>query len=83
MDKYSKMIQNKDTKGYNEVFKDALIEEVGYTEEKIYGKDSLFAGHVYKIEGGLTFILNKNGKRTKVILGYTELGEWIENVEEL
>lgn len=42
-------------------------------------------GEVYSslVEGGLTFILEKNGVRSKVILGYTELGEWIEDVEIL
>jgi hypothetical protein len=35
------------------------------------------------VEGGLTFILHKNGMFRKVILGYTELGEWIEHCEDL
>ena len=34
-------------------------------------------------EGGLTFHLSKpDGMTRKVILGYTELGEWIESVED-
>lgn len=30
------------------------------------------------VEGGLTLILEKDEQRRKVILGYTELGEWLE-----
>lgn len=43
---------------------------------------SLFPGY-HCVEGGLTFVLEKNGQVKKVILGYTELGEWIEHIEIL
>lgn len=32
------------------------------------------------VEGGLTLLLEKDGQQRKVILGYTELGEWLEHV---
>lgn len=31
-------------------------------------------------EGGLTFFLERDGEERRVILGYTELGEWLEDV---
>jgi hypothetical protein len=51
---------------------------VGKTESKKYED-----GEKGMIEGGLTFMLEKDGKRRKVILGYTELGEWLEHKEDL
>ena len=39
--------------------------------------------HDTEVEGGLTLILHKSGMLRKVILGYTELGEWVEYVGEI
>jgi hypothetical protein len=69
-------------------FKDAFegwtIESVGMTQEyqviKDRNDDYAYSGYV---EGGLTFILVKDNTRKQVILGYTELGEWIEDEEIL
>ena len=34
-----------------------------------------------KLEGGLAIDYSKNGSKTKrVVLGYTELGEWVEYI---
>jgi hypothetical protein len=39
--------------------------------------------HHSQVEGGLTLILYKDGMLRKVILGYTELGQWLEYLGEL
>lgn len=78
---YEKML---DTAGQE--FKDAFVGwsvvSVGMTGHYTWeaGDGKTHDGHV---EGGLTFILHKNGMLRKIILGYTELGEWIEHQEEL
>jgi hypothetical protein len=67
-------------------FKDAFagwsIVSVGMTKDYTW---ETAEGHKHdsSVEGGLTFILQKNGRVRKVILGYTELGEWLEHIEEL
>lgn len=74
--KYSEMIPAE--KEFIEVFQGWTIDVVGMTEEyeaKSWG--------VSRVEGGLTFILKKGTIKKKVILGYTELGEWIEHEEKL
>jgi len=78
---YEKML---DTAGQD--FKDAFV---GWTVVSV-GMTGVYAwdagnGQTYdgRVEGGLTFILHKNGMLRKVILGYTELGEWIEHQEEI
>lgn len=38
---------------------------------------------VGSVEGGLTFVLERDSVRKRIILGYTELGEWIEDEREL
>lgn len=58
------------------------IVEVGITLGGVY-KSGTFKGDHFNTEGGLTLLLAKKNKRRKVILGYTELGEWLENVEEI
>ena len=42
------------------------------------GKEDIYEGYV---EGGLTLILTNGIIKKKVILGYTELGEWLEHEE--
>lgn len=59
------------------------IEDVGFTKQLTY-EDGRFAGNKSSVEGGLTLILKSPiGRRKKVIIGYTELGEWLEHEEEL
>lgn len=57
-------------------FKDAFIGwtvvSMGMTEK--YFNDN-YEG---RVEGRLTFILKKDNQVKKVILGYTEIGEWVE-----
>lgn len=53
------------------------IQEVGMTNTVT----RVYDGVEYpnrRLEGGLTFILTNGTSKKKVILGYTELGEWIE-----
>lgn len=68
---------------FKKAFEGYKILEVGMTTHYIpapyYPGDKPWKSIV---EGGLTFILEKDGKKRKVILGYTELGEWIETIEE-
>lgn len=68
-----------------EEFKDALVGwtvvSVGMTNR--YHCTTNHGAYDGDVEGGLTLILHKNGMLRKVILGYTELGEWIEHVEEI
>jgi hypothetical protein len=47
---------------------------VGWTTERV----CLTRG----VEGGLTFYLAKDNHKRRVILGYTELGEWLEACED-
>ena len=67
-------------------FRDALvgwsIVAVGMTKKCTWETNE---GKKYDstVEGGLTLVLHKNGMLRKVILGYTELGEWLEHIEEL
>ena len=51
---------------------------VGHTET--YTSDWTKKG---KVEGGLTLILERGVETRKVILGYNELGEWLESVEDI
>lgn len=69
--------------------KDALlgwtIVSVGVTKEYVSKSTTQFIGkppqsHEGYVEGGLTLILQKDGAQRKVILGYNELGEWLEYV---
>jgi len=66
--------------------KDALLDKkillVGTTHRvtRDVGNDE-YEGY---LEGGLTLVLeDKNGIKSKVILGYTDLGIWLENEEIL
>jgi hypothetical protein len=53
---------------------------VGKTETYKDESDREFPYNGY-VEGGLTLMLYKDGVERKVILGYTELGEWLEHME--
>lgn len=68
---YHKMITANDN--VKDAFEGWTILEMGMTEKK---DDS--CGKNRSIEGGLTFILQKGELKKRVILGYTELGEWVE-----
>lgn len=73
-------IYDDETRIYDQTFVGWTIKETCLIRDKVYddgsvGKDSM--------EGGLTFILERNGKTKMVTLGYTELGEWIEYEVEL
>lgn len=85
------MISNKvtyspmeDTAGteFSDAFVGWTVVSVGMTKEysRLDHQGTEYSGSV---EGGLTFILHKNGMLRKVILGYTELGEWLEHVEDI
>lgn len=57
------------------------IEKIGLTEtvKRHYFDDEIGEEvHNSRVEGGLTLILSNGSVRKKVILGYTELGEWLE-----
>ena len=47
--------------------------------EKMVGATIVDAGFVKTCgEGGLTFDFDKDGEKMRLVLGYNELGEWIE-----
>lgn len=78
---YGKMT-DRDTENFK-FMEGAIIEAVKMTDTCVTQyewQDEASEGYV---EGGLTFIVNKGGIKTKVILGYTELGVWLEHREEL
>lgn len=58
------------------------ILSVGKTEKATY-ETARFGRMEGIVEGGLTLTLTKDGNLRRVILGYTELGEWLESVQEL
>lgn len=68
---------DEDIKDITEALLGYTVVGVGKTETY---KTKDWEGHV---EGGLTLMLEKDGKKRKVILGYTELGEWLEYAENL
>ena len=67
---------------FNDAFVGWTVISVGMTKEykRLDIRGTEYSGDV---EGGLTFILHKNGMIRKVILGYTELGEWLEHVGDI
>ena len=67
---YKNIVRNKDSHPF-EFMEGWTIIQVCKTLEKTDG---------YMMEGGLTFFIEKDGKKKRVILGYTELGEWVEDV---
>lgn len=73
--KYGKMFPYPE---FEKCFKGYTIKSVGITNDGTYNN-----GDPRTLEGGLTFILTDGKHEKKVILGYTELGEWIEHVEEI
>jgi len=77
---YDQMLNTAD-----EAIKDALtgwtVVSVGMTNK--YHAETIHGEYDATVEGGLTLILHKNGMLRKVILGYTELGEWLEHMEEI
>lgn len=81
--KYSDMHDGDDsTDEIRKAIKGWTIVNVGMTTGAEYIKDGKPNGSAW-VEGGLTLILERNGKKRKVILGYTELGEWLEHVENI
>lgn len=74
--KYGDMHKDGDSKDFQSM-EGWTIKEVGMTDyyEASWGKGN--------VEGGLTFIIEKDGVKKKVILGYTELGAWVESEETL
>lgn len=75
------MIDNENP-SFNEFFVGWSVVSVGKTEF-YYWESKEGKKYDSTVEGGLTFILAKNGMLRKVILGYTELGEWIEHCEDI
>ena len=68
---------------YKKAFEGKVIIKMEFTTDVVR---SSYDGKEYDstVEGGLTFILeDKDGNRSIVVLGYTELGEWIEFQQEL
>lgn len=65
---------------YKEAFEGWKINEVGMAGEHEYFANGEWSDSY--VEGGLTFFLEKDGKKRVVILGYTELGEWIEFIKD-
>jgi hypothetical protein len=73
-------------------FKEALvgwtIVSVGltkeYTSRRVGTSDDILFPEAITgdVEGGLTLILKKDNVLRTVVLGYTELGEWIEHMED-
>lgn len=63
------------------------IESVGLTTrvERHCFDDDTKEEEIYnsRVEGGLTLILTDGKIKKKVILGYTEIGEWLEHEEIL
>jgi hypothetical protein len=58
----------------NDDFKKSFI---GWTIEDVKMAKS---NEHYSLEGGLSFVMKKGNDRRLVVLGYTELGEWVESV---
>ncbi|MCP3685411.1 MAG: hypothetical protein GY861_22395 [bacterium] len=54
----------------NGVVKDVLVQE-GRTDEG------------YWIEGGLTVVFERDGEEHSMMFGYTELGEWVEEIDNI
>lgn len=52
--------------------------ELSKALEEIIGAKIIDAGFIGDVEGGLTFDVEKNGKIMRLVIGYTELGEWVE-----
>ena len=51
--------------------------------EQMIGYTIVNAGFVKTCkEGGLTFDFNKNGTKMRLVLGYNDLGEWVEFLGE-
>lgn len=76
-EKFGPFLRNDgDSKGL-EFLEGAVIEQVGITKTGTY-TGTIATGQKRYIEGGLSMIVNKDGKRERVILGYTELGLWLE-----
>lgn len=73
--------------GFEEADPDIVEAFKGWTITKVYmTKDVKRTSHPFSrgtydshVEGGLTFDLERAGESRRVILGYTELGEWLED----
>ncbi len=46
--------------------------------DDLIGANIINIGFVNNIEGGLTFDYIKDGDRKRLVLGYNDLGEWIQ-----
>ena len=58
-------------------------DEASKALEKMIGATIVDVGFVKTCkEGGLTFDFDKDGKKKRLVLGYNELGEWVEFLGE-
>ena len=58
-------------------------DDVSKAVEKMIGATIVDAGFVQTCrEGGLAFDFDKDGKKMRLVIGYNDLGEWVEFLDE-